>query len=138
MKKILFTLLFVTLIVCSVSPDFVFTAGNGVTATVSSGASLGSCSSIVGSGFSGIVSCILGFLNVAIYIILSAAVVYTVYGAFMMMQEGKREEGKNVVLYGIFGIFVMVSIWGLVNILDSTFKLSGQSAIKPPELYRGQ
>jgi hypothetical protein len=62
------------------------------------------------------------------------SVLYIVWGAFKLMKEEGREEGKNIVLYGIIGLFVMVSIWGLVNVLDNTFQLSGQDARKPPQL----
>ena len=33
----------------------------------------------------------------------------------------KREEGRNLMLYGIIALFVMISIWGLVTILAGTF-----------------
>jgi hypothetical protein len=43
-----------------------------------------------------------------------------------MFSEGgeKKEEGKQYMLWGIVGIFVMVSVWGLVNIVKQTFNLS--------------
>jgi len=39
-------------------------------------------------------------------------------------EEEKRDKGKNEMIYGIIGLFVMVSIWGLVAILSGTFNLS--------------
>ena len=36
--------------------------------------------------------------------------------------EEKRTEAKNFIIWGIIGIFVMVSIWGLVNILTGTIR----------------
>lgn len=101
--------------------------------------SVSSCSQLTGSngGVAGVVSCIIGFFNIAVYLIMAAAVVYIVWGAFQLMREEKREEGKNIVLYGIVGLFVMTSIWGLVNILDRTFNLSNEGASRPPELIPG-
>jgi hypothetical protein len=32
-----------------------------------------------------------------------------------------RDEGKAIMVWGVVAIFVMVSIWGLVNILQRTF-----------------
>ncbi len=37
--------------------------------------------------------------------------------------SGKREEGRNFILYGIVGLFVIVSVWGLVGVLQGTFGL---------------
>jgi hypothetical protein len=36
-------------------------------------------------------------------------------------EESKREQGKQFMIWGIIAIAVMISIWGLVNILGATF-----------------
>lgn len=38
-------------------------------------------------------------------------------------QEKRTEAGKRM-LYGVIGFFIMVSVWGLVNILLGTFNLN--------------
>lgn len=38
-------------------------------------------------------------------------------------EEKEREEGRKFMLYGIIALFVMVSIWGLVGIIQGTFGL---------------
>jgi Type IV secretion system pilin len=77
------------------------------------------------------------YINYAIYLITAATVLYTVIGAFHMIgSEEKREEGKTAVYYGIIALFVMTAIWGLVNILDSTFGLSGGNPITPQPIQR--
>lgn len=43
--------------------------------------------------------------------------------------DEKRKLGQNLMLYGLIGFFVMVSVWGLVNILVGTFDL--QKALPP-------
>lgn len=35
----------------------------------------------------------------------------------------KREDGRKFMIYGIVALFVMISIWGLVGILQGTFGL---------------
>jgi hypothetical protein len=35
--------------------------------------------------------------------------------------EEKRTQGRNFMVYGIISLFVMVTIWGLVNVLSNTF-----------------
>ena len=91
------------------------------------GASAGTgCSSISEHGLEGLVECAISIFNYAIYLMLSASVVYIIYGAFnMISSEEKRDAGKQTIYYGIIGLFVMISIWGLVNILANTFGLSG-------------
>lgn len=42
----------------------------------------------------------------------------------------KREEGRKFMIYGIIALFVMVSVWGLVSILQGTFGL-GNSVLIP-------
>jgi hypothetical protein len=85
-------------------------------------AGISSCVAI--DGFAGLVDCVVGFINNAIYLIISAAVLYIVWGAFIMIRsEEKRDEGKSIILNGIIGLFVMISVWGFVNILNTTFNL---------------
>lgn len=35
--------------------------------------------------------------------------------------EEKRKTGKSYMLWGIIGLFVMLSMWGLVGVLSNTF-----------------
>ena len=41
----------------------------------------------------------------------------------------KREEARGYMIYGIVGLFVMVSVWGLVNILVRSLALDN---VAPP------
>ncbi len=68
-----------------------------------------------------------GLLRPLVPLLIGLAVVLFIYGVLVLMfSEGgeKKEEGKQYMIWGIVGIFVMVSVWGLVNILKNTFKLS--------------
>jgi len=59
-------------------------------------------------------------------LLISLALVIFIYGIVLLMfSEGgeKKEEGKQYMFWGIIGIFVMVSVWGLVAILQRTFNL---------------
>lgn len=35
--------------------------------------------------------------------------------------EEKRKKGKSFMIWGLIALFVMISIWGLVGVLTSTF-----------------
>ena len=67
-----------------------------------------------------------GILKPIVPLLVSLAVVFFIYGVLVFMfSEGgeKKEEGKQYMFWGIIGIFVMVSVWGLVTVLQGTFNL---------------
>jgi len=38
--------------------------------------------------------------------------------------EGKKEKGRNFIIWGIIALTVMVTVWGLVKIIGSTFNIN--------------
>jgi len=67
---------------------------------------------------------LLGIGNTIIYLLGSLAVVYIVWNVvqyFIHGESDKKEAGMNII-WGIVCLFVIVSIWGIVNILTNTFK----------------
>jgi len=44
--------------------------------------------------------------------------------------EEKKKEGRNIMVWGVVALFVMVSVWGLVNLLQNTLEIKSDSA--PP------
>jgi hypothetical protein len=92
------------------------------------------CESIT-DGLRAVVDCLISLMQTVMVLLIAASVVYTVYGAFLMISsEEKRDSGKSIIYHGIIGLFVMVSIWGFVAILDNTFNLSGGQPISVPEI----
>jgi uncharacterized membrane protein len=66
----------------------------------------------------------LGIGNTFTYILVALAVIYIVWNVvqyFIKAGGDRKEVGMNIV-WGIVGLFIIVSIWGLVNILTNTFK----------------
>ena len=65
--------------------------------------------------------------NVVIEILIAFAVIYIIFNAvrYIMVGADKPDErtamGKTI-LWGIVGLFVILSIWGLVRILTNTFR----------------
>lgn len=47
--------------------------------------------------------------------------------------ETKLKEGRDMMIYGIIGIFVMVSVWGLVKLVTDTF-FEGEIPTAPSEI----
>lgn len=63
-------------------------------------------------------------INTLLPLIIAAAVVYFIYGIaryVMAGDEDAKSAAKDKIIYGVIGLFVMVSVWGLVNILTNTF-----------------
>jgi len=74
-------------------------------------------------------------LNLALPIIIAAAVVYFIYGIARYVMSGSddaKAAAKDKIIYGIVGLFVMISVWGLVNILVRTFNLNNTPDIRNP------
>jgi hypothetical protein len=69
-------------------------------------------------------------------IIVALSVVVFLWGVFKFIQaEGEdKQTGREFMLYGVIGIFVMISIWGLVNILQNTFTLNDNANITPKQV----
>ncbi len=64
--------------------------------------------------------------NSLIPLMFALAVVYFVWGVIQFVilgagEETKRTQGKQCMIWGIIALAVMLSIWGLVAILGSTF-----------------
>ncbi|MDQ1299926.1 MAG: hypothetical protein QG636_594 [Patescibacteria group bacterium] len=75
----------------------------------------------LGEGIIGLIN------NVAVPLLFAIAFIVFIWGVFQYFiagghDEEKRETGKSLMLWGIIGFFIMVSVWGLVNILRGTFQ----------------
>ncbi|MGB8815705.1 MAG: hypothetical protein WCC74_00490 [Minisyncoccia bacterium] len=75
-----------------------------------------------------------GILEPLIVLLSSLTILIFVWGIlkYMRADSKEREEGKKYMFWGVIGIFVMFSLWGLVNILQNSFGLDTTSSIIPP------
>ena len=48
--------------------------------------------------------------------------------------EEKQSEGKQLMMYAIIGFVVMVSLWGIVNLVANGFGFQGQNLQNVPNL----
>ena len=86
---------------------------------------------------SSLFSSVKSILNAVIPIIIALAVVYILWGivqSFIQGGEEERKAGHMKILYGIIALFIMVSIWGLVNILVNTTNLQNNVPTTIPNL----
>jgi hypothetical protein len=78
-----------------------------------------------GTSFAGIVSKIVSLVNSTIIPLLYAlAFLFFIFGVarYFIFEQGEeaQEKGKKFLLYGMIGLVVLFSVWGLVNLLIST------------------
>jgi hypothetical protein len=73
----------------------------------------------------------INFINtVLVPVIFAIAFIVFIFGVFQYFIMGRGSEeaaasGRALMVWGLIGFFVMVSVWGLVNILLGTFNLNG-------------
>lgn len=72
-------------------------------------------------------------------LLIGIAVVAFVYGIIEYFlnpdNEEKRKKGKSFILWGLIALFVMVSFWGIVGVLQNTFQTTDNSAgVKIPSI----
>lgn len=113
-----------------------FWFGNNNSTTGSSGLTSGGTCSMTGLTtlkdiiMRFVVGCI---ISRTIYFLIGLAVIVFIFGIFKMISsEGNEKQGgRELMLWGVIGIFVMISVWGLVAILQGTFGLEGNFNITP-------
>ena len=72
-----------------------------------------------------IIGVIQSIVNLLIPLAMAVAFLVFLYGIIKFVTAGgdeeKRKTAKNLIIYGLIGLFVMVAVWGLVGVLASTF-----------------
>ena len=85
------------------------------------------------SSFQDLAKRLLDMINLVIPFVISLALLYFLINIFKLVfasDDSKgREDAKGLIIWGIVALFVMVSVWGLVRVLTSTF--FGSSFIVP-------
>jgi hypothetical protein len=74
-------------------------------------------------------------LNTVIPVLIVLGVIYFIWGVITYVIAGEDEaktKGRNMMIYGLIGLLVIVSVWGLVNILRNSFGIYGTAPINVP------
>ncbi|MDO8593343.1 MAG: hypothetical protein Q7R59_00345 [bacterium] len=114
------------------SNNFSFGIGSGV------GMGMFACGA---SNICQVASTILYIINyVLVPVLFAVAFIVFLYGIvlkyiFSHGDPDKVSEGHKLLLWGLIGFVVMISLWGLVNVIANTFGLYGISAPPPPRSY---
>jgi len=106
-----------------------------------SGAGIGGPFACGASNICQVASTILYIINfVLVPVLFALAFIVFLYGIvskyiFSRGDETKVAEGHKLILWGIIAFVVMISLWGLVNVVANTFGLFGYYAPLPPTSY---
>lgn len=75
--------------------------------------------------FSDLILRISEIINLLIPLVISLTVLVFIWGIFKLVMAGDssdaRKEARSTIVFGVVALFVMVSVWGLVNVLKASF-----------------
>lgn len=62
-------------------------------------------------------------IDIATFIVVALALLYFLWGMakYILTAGDDKDKGRDMMVYGIIALFVMVSVWGLVRVLARTF-----------------
>ncbi len=88
-----------------------------------------------------LVTWMIWFINhIAVPFVFAAAFIVFIWGVFQTLiigkgNEEKAAEGRSLIIWGVVGFLVMLSIWGLVNVATNTFNLNNAAPSYPTTPY---
>lgn len=95
-----------------------------------------------GAGLSGtlvpVIQSIIDIVSALVPFMLTLAVLFFLWGLAKFVlaagDEGARESGRSIMIWGVIAITVMVSLWGLVTLLQTIFNIDTTSSYTAPTL----
>lgn len=79
-------------------------------------------------GLGGILDTIQVLVNNAVGVLVAIAVLVFVYGIVnyvIAKDEEQKKNARDLIIYGVIGLFAIVAVWGLVNVIANTFGVGG-------------
>jgi len=75
-------------------------------------------------------------INRLIPVVIALAVLFFFWGlAKYILSSGKsHKQGRQIMTAGLIGLFVMVSIWGLIRLMQNTLGVSGAVPVTIPQV----
>ena len=94
---------------------------------VMGGASLLAPAIVLAADFTTILSKVQQIIGLIVPIVISLAVIFFLWGlvGFITKAGSSKDDARDQMIWGIIILFVMVSIWGLVALIQNTFGVRG-------------
>lgn len=86
----------------------------------------GVVSAQAGGGIFGFLDLVAALIGRLVPIVIGLAVLVFLWGVLQYVvakDSDKQKEARNVMVWGVIALFVMVSVWGLVNVLSDSLNL---------------
>ncbi len=81
-------------------------------------------------------------INLLVPIVFTLALLYFFWGLanYILKAGEEKEEGKNIMIWGIVALFVMASVWGIVGFIQTALDVDEGSAptVQLPNSSGGQ
>lgn len=88
----------------------------------------------VGQSISSLLSLVSNTLGALIYIVMAIALLFFLWGVVMyVIKPEDKSKAKDYMIYGLIGLFVMSTVWGIVGLLKDTIWGSADIGL-PPEI----
>jgi len=77
-------------------------------------------------------------INIVLPAFIGLAIIGFAYGIFIYVRGGaeKKEEGKNIIVWGGLAVVVLLSIYGIAGLLQNIFGADG-TIVAVPKTYKG-
>ncbi len=74
-------------------------------------------------------------INLATPIVVALALLYFFWGLAKYIlaagEKDSKDEGRKIMIWGVIALFVMVSVWGIINVVRDTFNLDDNTIDVP-------
>jgi hypothetical protein len=77
-----------------------------------------------------------GILGLVIRLAFALALLYFVWGVvkYVIADTDGKSDAKGIIIRGIIGLFVIVSVWGLVGVLQSTIGVGSGGELRQNQI----
>lgn len=77
-----------------------------------------------------------GVINLLIPLVFALALLYFFWGLSKFILGGgeDKEKGKNIMIWGIVALFIMASVWGIINFIEDALGVDGSTAPELPSV----
>ncbi|MDO8548286.1 MAG: ion transporter [bacterium] len=81
-------------------------------------------------------------LNLLIPVLIAAALVVFFWGLIKYINKSGGEEGasagRSTMIAGLVALFIMVSVWGIINLAQNALGVQGNAPVQVPQVPTGR